>query len=334
MSGIINIPELTPTPTATTTVTPTPTQTVTPTTLINGVLFNKSSFVGVVNEPYLSALNSAVDRWNNFIQINPTVVQSIRGFDPAFNGISLNTYSISDLGQNSYIAACGVASYVDLQTDGPGVQFCTYRFNLFVNTYYAPNAEPYYFGQQDWANIMTHELGHALGIGIYWDQALSGVGAVPPQNFFLSGGAYVDCGSAYSGIIGSSRPLIPLEQSGGSGTALYHWEDNFRNSSFIGAGGQSYPGVSNELMVAYYDPGINFIISNLSLGVLTDFGYQEKNPGTNEGTPTIISSLMPANLNIDTSSGDIVKYNCDCKPPSISEKIATINIKTGEVKLA
>jgi len=331
-------PTQTPTPTVTptNTVTPTITPSVTPTLPINGVLFNKSSFIGTVNEPYLSALNSAVDRWNNFIQINPSVVQGIRSFDPAFGGISLNTYSLSNLGEFSYIAACGVSSYVDLQTGGPGVQFCTYKFDLFVNSYFAPNAAPYNYTQQDWVNILTHELGHALGIGIYWSPSLSSAGAIPPANFFLSGDAYKGCRNAYSSIISSSRPLIPLEQSGGSGTSSAHWENDYRSSSFTGANGQDYPGLQNEIMVGFYSKNINFVISNLSLSSLIDFGYQEKNPGANEGIPTLIinNSLLPTNLDIETSSGDIIKYNCDCKSPSLSEKIAVINLQTGEIDLS
>jgi len=319
-------PSLTISPTISLTPSPTPSVTVSSSMLINNVLFDKSSFVGQVEEPYLTALNAAADRWATYIQIKPSVLASIRAYDSTFGGLKLNVYTIDNLGQNSYIASCGPASYFDLQTGGPGVQFCTYTFDVNVNTYFAPGSAPYNFTTQDWANVFTHELGHALGIGIYWNSALSAEGAVPPVNNFLSGGAYVGAGNAYSGIIGSSRPLIPVEDTGGSGTAGAHWENSFRSSAYTGAGGQAYPGVSNELMVGTYSSSTTYLISNMSLSALTDFGYQEKNPGTNEGTPTIVSSLVAGNLDIDTAAGGTVELNCHKINRPQPLKLGTINL--------
>lgn len=334
-------PTRTPLPTSTP-ATPTPSITTTPTVTpslsggtlpTTGILFDKSSFIGVVDEPYLSALNNAVDRWGQKVQIDPSVVTSIRTFDPSFMGIKISGYTISNLGENSYIAACGVASYVDLSPGVQTIQFNTYEFDLYVNTYFAPSAAPYNFSQQDWANVMTHELGHGLGIGIYWNVALSAGGAIPPANFFLSGAnAYPNIGNAYNTIIGNSRLLVPLEDTGGSGTSSAHFEDTFRSSSYPNGRGVSYPGLTNELMVGYYSTSTNFVISNMSLSALKDFGYQII--GAAEGTPILANSLMPAKLDIDTASGDVKKYNCDCvkKPEPIS--IAKIDTNTGEVLIS
>ena len=93
-------PTLSGAPTATPTPTPSPTRTPTPTATLNlpltGVLFDKTSFAPTVSNPYLSCLELAVDRWNKYIQIDPVVVQSIRNnIDYSFNGIKLNSYSIS-----------------------------------------------------------------------------------------------------------------------------------------------------------------------------------------------------------------------------------------------
>ena len=87
-------------------------------------------------------------------------------------------------------------------------------------------------------------------------------------------------------------------------------------------------------MVGFYSQATNFVISNLSLSALTDFGYQEKNPGTNEGTPTLVNSLMPASLDIETNSGGIIKLTCDCATHEEPTCDAIINTNTGEVLLS
>lgn len=250
----------------------------------DNILFDTSSFVGTVPEPYLTALNAAVARWSTYIKFNPTIVASIRtNINPNWNGIRINTYNTINDSQ-SYIAACGVSQYIDIQSGG-GVKFNTYTFNLFVNLYYATIMSP-----TDWANVMTHELGHALGIGIYWGSFFQAGGAVPPTDFFLSSTAYPSAGGAYNSILGSSRPKIALENAGGGGTASSHWENNFRPSSAAGSDGFNYPGLQNELMVGFYSQSTNFVISNLSIKTLVDFGYLEKNPGANEGIPILVNN--------------------------------------------
>ena len=250
----------------------------------DNILFDTGSFVGVVPEPYLTALNAAVARWSIYIKFNPTIVASIRtNINPNWNGIRINNYTTINDSQ-SYIAACGVSQYIDIQSGG-GVQFNTYTFNLFVNLYYAT-----IMSSTDWANIMTHELGHALGIGIYWGSFFQAGGAVPPSDFFLSSTAYPSAGSSYNSILGSNRPKISLENEGGGGTASSHWENNFRSSSAAGSEGFNYPGLQNELMVGFYSQSTNFVLSNLSIKTLVDFGYLEINPGANEGAPTLVNS--------------------------------------------
>ena len=105
-------------------------------------------------------------------------------------------------------------------------------------------------------------------------------------------------------------------------TASGHWEDNFRPASAAGSLGVSYPGLSNELMVGYYSPGLN-ILSQLSIQTLVDFNYQEVNPGTSEGNPTTVNSFVSPNL---------IKLNCNHR--NIIQKmvrIATIEKSTGLV---
>ena len=317
-------PSITPTHTPTPSVTPTLTLTTTPTptNIGNYVLFDKTSFVGIVPEPYLTGLNEAVDRWNQFIKINPLVVDAIRALDPTFNGIRINNYSeINDVG--NYIAACGINGYFDYYIDSE-VKFCTYDFDLNINLAYAG-----IYSYQDWANILTHELGHALGIGIYWNPYFSFLGVVPPSNNFLPGTAYPEISGAYVNILGSFKPKIALESSGGGGTNSAHWENDFRSSSAPGSLGYSYPGLINELMVGFYSSSRSYVISDMCMKALVHFGYIEKNPGSNEGVPSLANSLMPETVMPEISSTS-VKLNCSCREINASN-IATIDYETGEL---
>lgn len=251
----------------------------------DNILFDTTSFNGVVPEPYLTALNAGVTRWSTYMKFNPTIVAAIRSqINANWNGITINSYNTINQ-SDSYIAACGVNQYIDIQPGSSGIQFNTYTFDLFVNLYYATILNP-----TDWANVMTHELGHALGIGIYWSSSYQAGGAVPPSDFFLSGTAYPSTSAAYGGILGSDRPKIALESAGGVGTESAHWENDFRSSAAPGSDGFNYPGLQNELMVGFYSPSTNFVLSDLSIKTLVDFGYVEKVPGANEGIPTLVNS--------------------------------------------
>lgn len=284
----------------------------------DNVLFDTSSFIGIVPEPHLTALNTAAARWSNYIQFDPTIVQAIKtnigdeenpiygtphgGTFPIYsnlsnwNGIKINSYNTINT-SGSYIAACGVSEYIDIINPdySSNVKFNTFSFDLYINLYYTTGyispLRPNGYNSTDWANILTHELGHGLGIGIYWQLDPYGyLGAVPPSNFFLSTGAYQSAGNAYSSILGSVKPKIAVENAGGAGTIDNHWENSFRSSTAPGAAGFSYPGLQNELMIGFYSPSTNFVISDLSIKILVDFGYSEKTPGANEGTPILVNS--------------------------------------------
>jgi hypothetical protein len=45
-------------------------------------------------------------------------------------------------------------------------------------------------------------------------------------------------------------------------------------------------------MIGTYDKGMDLKISQLSIGLLVDLGYQEVNSGSNEGIPDKVSALI------------------------------------------
>jgi hypothetical protein len=192
---------------------------------------------------------------------------------------------------SSTIASCGPAQIFDIIQPGPtGVKFNASAMNLNVNLSFVDT-----YTYNDWVNIFTHELGHALGIGTLWSDSLKPYGAKPPFGNFLDGTAYVNSKNAYNTLTGVTRTKIPTESSGGPGTADGHWENNFRSSS-----GLSYPAITNELMVGFVGP--NMKITKLTIGALVDFGYEEVLPGASEGSPVIATSITAPSLGSDENS--------------------------------
>lgn len=118
---------------------------------------------------------------------------------------------------------------------------------------------------------ITHEMGHALGFGSLWDQnnltsALNGVGLTQ-----YTGGRYAI--QEYRKEI--RNPVvyhIPLEQTGGAGTAGGHWTS--LSTFFV------QPGVT-ELMTGFSDGQPNFV-SQTTWGSLADLGYEVR--GINDNT--------------------------------------------------
>lgn len=103
--------------------------------------------------------------------------------------------------------------------------------------------------------IVTHEIGHVLGIGITWD-AVTDENTVDP----IHEGSNTT--AAFEALEGSEAYLdegVPLERFGGPGTALGHWaENNF----------------DNELMTGAINSDSENPLSRVSLATLEDIGYE------------------------------------------------------------
>lgn len=108
-------------------------------------------------------------------------------------------------------------------------------------------------------DVITHELGHVLGIGVLWDMSwhpqgvrrlLSGAGSSNP---IFTGPRAV----AEWRLLGGSGS-VPVENSGGSGTRDSHW----RELTF-----------GNELMTGYISYTSN-PLSRMSIASLADMGYR------------------------------------------------------------
>ncbi|MFF2042784.1 leishmanolysin-related zinc metalloendopeptidase [Kitasatospora sp. NPDC058170] len=103
-------------------------------------------------------------------------------------------------------------------------------------------------------DVITHEMGHALGIGSVWSRkhVLRGAGTHNPT--FVGPNAQREFAALLDG--GAPRP-VPVENTGGPGTADSHW----RESVF-----------DNELMTGFVGRAGN-PLSRLTVASLQDLGY-------------------------------------------------------------
>lgn len=103
-------------------------------------------------------------------------------------------------------------------------------------------------------DVITHEMGHVLGIGTIWDRKglLKGAGTANPT---FDGKIAKREYRLLRGSRGSRR--VPLENTGGPGTADSHWRETI---------------FSNELMSGFIGGGGN-PISRVTIGSLQDIGY-------------------------------------------------------------
>lgn len=114
-------------------------------------------------------------------------------------------------------------------------------------TAYLPAKGAMYFDTADLAamqeqktlnDVITHEMGHVLGIGTVWDRKglLEKAGSLNPT--FRGKGARREYKALRSAAAGKN---VPVENTGGSGTAGSHWRESvFKNelmSGWIGAKG-------------------------------------------------------------------------------------------------
>lgn len=110
--------------------------------------------------------------------------------------------------------------------------------------------------------VITHEMLHVLGFGVLWDD--------PPNRAYLTGRDTPDPRyigpQGRQGCLASSGTVtcatsVPVEATGGAGTANSHW----RESSF-----------DTELMTGFIDASPN-AISIMTIGSMADLGYTVNN---------------------------------------------------------
>lgn len=102
-------------------------------------------------------------------------------------------------------------------------------------------------------DVITHEMGHVLGIGTIWTHKSLLKGGNSNNPTFRGKAAMAEFGI----LRGSGPAAVPVENTGGPGTRNGHW----RNSVF-----------RNELMTGFVDLGGN-PLSRMTAASLQDLGY-------------------------------------------------------------
>ncbi len=105
-----------------------------------------------------------------------------------------------------------------------------------------------------WTDVILHEIGHVLGIGILWDEGF--------LDLTNASGDYIGAHglAEYRTLSGNpSATAVPIEHDGSGGTAESHWDE----ATF-----------DTELMTGYAETsGIDMPISRMTIGLLQDMGY-------------------------------------------------------------
>lgn len=122
------------------------------------------------------------------------------------------------------------------------------------------------------ADVITHEMGHVIGIGTMWGGQLVGAGGADP--YFPQPGAVAAFDAAGGGSYGGNK--VPVENTGGPGTRDGHWRESVFN---------------NELMTGWIN-GSGNPLSAITAAALGDMGYVV-DPGAADGyvLPGSIPSL-------------------------------------------
>jgi hypothetical protein len=130
-------------------------------------------------------------------------------------------------------------------------------------------------------SVILHEMGHVLGIGTIWEDKglLSGAGTSNP--IFTGANATAQ----YNQIFGTNARGVPVEATGGSGTADSHWRETV---------------FTNELMTGWAGPGTNLPLSRVTIGSLADLGYTVNYAAADAYTPSS-SAIVAARTASSTS---------------------------------
>jgi len=130
--------------------------------------------------------------------------------------------------------------------------------------------------------VILHEMGHVLGLGTIWS-TLGLLDSNPTNPRFLGAGATAE----YNALFGVSEASVPVENDGGGGTALAHWEESdLRNGLSVS--------FNNELMTGFLNSGQPNPISRVTVAQFGDLGYQVNLSAADPFTPSLVSSRKNA----------------------------------------
>ena len=120
------------------------------------------------------------------------------------------------------------------------------------------------FSDENWGNVITHEMGHIIGVGTLW--SLSGYPTQIVTNNVYQGAKGISVWRNDWGCSGTP----PIELDGGPGTAGGHFDEVC---------------FGNMLMTGYLNGGVSNPLSKLSIAALDDMGYDVDYSAADPYTP-------------------------------------------------
>jgi hypothetical protein len=115
-------------------------------------------------------------------------------------------------------------------------------------------------------DVVIHEMGHVIGVGTLWQFKFMVAGGGTSNPIFTGARATAE----YNRIFGTSAVGVPVENTGGGGTADMHWRD-----SVFGA----------EMMTGYLNTGSANPISRVTVASFADLGYAVNMDAADNYTP-------------------------------------------------
>jgi hypothetical protein len=203
-------------------------------------------FQGGLNQAQKAAFKAAADRWTRVIT----------GALPAVSVDNEITTGVIILAQGAPIdgvgGILGQAGPTRLRPANAGAAaFLPAKGEMTFDTADLANMEQ----NGTLGDVITHEMGHVIGVGTVWDlrNVLQGAGTSNPT--FTGQNAMRE----YGLMKGLGPTLVPVEHLGGQGTADSHWRDSI---------------FKNELMTGFVNPTGGNPLSKLTVASMADLGYQ------------------------------------------------------------
>jgi len=200
------------------------------------------NFDGDVPQSVIDASAQAAARWTEVIVGDlPDVVSSTYGLiDDILINVQLGLLDNDTDGDGNTLAN---ARPVLFRTDSAGLPYLA-----------EVGVDPADTDRSDLVAVMTHEFGHALGFPSSngWR---SNVDDPTTPTFFTGTNAVREYNSVFGTAADPSG--VPIEQTGGAGTAFAHWDDAI---------------FGNELMTGTINVGLN-PLSVITVGAFEDMGY-------------------------------------------------------------
>lgn len=119
-------------------------------TLFDRSSWNNSSLPQKIKDQF----NKAADSWETYITITPDIVKILQNKFTGFEGLIGYITTFSD--PDRYAMACAPSKSIKL----PGGKLITFRYDIKINTALFNTLTDY-----DWELVITHQLGHGLGLG-------------------------------------------------------------------------------------------------------------------------------------------------------------------------